>query len=283
MTQVLPLKVGQWHKKGELQEYKGEDLYLYINGGAEIYHEYGFKQVVVQEYSNEKGNAISVEVFEMEDSPSAFGIYTFKTTAQGKKLDLGNRCLLEDYYLNFWKGRFIGTLTGFDEEKATVEGLEILAREIADKLQNSGEVPEMVRWLPEKNMNPLSVDYFEGSLGLTNIHQFLPQRIFLPQEGMKGDTGEGIRIILLRFKGKKECLDSLNRAREKFQKSSWYEEVNPLEEGGFRTFRVRGEKKTPLWVQPFRQFLFWVMRASPEKSRKIIKSIQSRIQEDSVS
>lgn len=278
---IFPHQVGDWQKKGELQHYEGDDLYLYINGGAEVYHEYGFKQVGVQEYTNREGNAISVEVFEMEDSQSAFGIYTFKTSSQGKELDLGNRCLLEDYYLNFWKGCFLGTLTGFDEKNATVEGLEKLARVIATRLQDSGETPEMVNWIPEKDLIPLSVDYFEGSLGLTNIHQFLPQRIFLPQEGVKGDTRGGIRIILLRFEGKKECLHSLSQAQEKIKESPWYEGFNPLGEDRFRVFRVTEKKRKSLQVQPFRQFLIFVMGASLEKSREITNSIQFRIQENS--
>ncbi|MBE3111603.1 MAG: hypothetical protein IMZ46_14045, partial [Acidobacteria bacterium] len=33
-----------WTKDGELQEYEGEDLYTYIDGGAEIYQEYGFRR-----------------------------------------------------------------------------------------------------------------------------------------------------------------------------------------------------------------------------------------------
>ena len=96
-------EVKSWNKDGTPQEFEGEDLYLYINGGAEIYHEYGFSRVVVQEYKNRNRKSISVEIFEMESPKAAFGIYTFKSSPRGKELALGNEGRMEAYYLNFWK------------------------------------------------------------------------------------------------------------------------------------------------------------------------------------
>ncbi|MCK7482485.1 MAG: hypothetical protein M0C28_39200 [Candidatus Moduliflexus flocculans] len=45
-----------WTQDGEPQEFEGEDLYTYIDGGAEIYQEYGFRRVVVQDYRNAGGS-----------------------------------------------------------------------------------------------------------------------------------------------------------------------------------------------------------------------------------
>jgi hypothetical protein len=96
-----------WVKDGDPQEFVGEDLYTYINGGAEIYQEYGFRRVVVQDYENAAGKSVSLEIFEMETPAAAFGIFTFKRSGQGKSIAVGAE--LEDYYLNFWKGRFLVT------------------------------------------------------------------------------------------------------------------------------------------------------------------------------
>ena len=41
-----------WAKDGAPQEFEGEDLYTYIDGGAEIYQEYGFRRVIVQDYED---------------------------------------------------------------------------------------------------------------------------------------------------------------------------------------------------------------------------------------
>ncbi len=67
-------EIEDWKKQGASDLYRGEDLFHYINGGAEIYHEYGFEQVLVQDYANLNGKSISLEIFEMTTPESAFGI-----------------------------------------------------------------------------------------------------------------------------------------------------------------------------------------------------------------
>ena len=72
-------------------------MYEYINGGAEIYHEYGFRQVLMQDFKSRSGKAVSLEIFEMEDAESAYGIYTFKTSLEDERLILGSDAQLSDY------------------------------------------------------------------------------------------------------------------------------------------------------------------------------------------
>mgnify|MGYP006290307413 CR=1 FL=1 len=48
---------GEWTRHRQAEIYQGDDLFLYINGGAEIYHEYGFKQVLLQDYISSDGKS----------------------------------------------------------------------------------------------------------------------------------------------------------------------------------------------------------------------------------
>ena len=57
------------------QSYAGKQLYGYINGGAELYHEYGFVRVDAVRMKKESFE-LTVEVYEMGDARSAFGIYS---------------------------------------------------------------------------------------------------------------------------------------------------------------------------------------------------------------
>jgi len=58
--------------------FDGGSLWGYMNGGADIYLEYGFEILRVEEFSN-KGETIKLELFMMVDPASAFGIYSIKT------------------------------------------------------------------------------------------------------------------------------------------------------------------------------------------------------------
>jgi hypothetical protein len=129
-----PQKLQGWKPVGSPQRFMGEELYVYMNGGAGIYHSYGFKKLIAQEYINQNSKTIALEIFEMENSSGAYGIYTSKIGNDGKVLPVGSEASLEDYYLNFWKGNFLVTLTGFDSAKDTVDGLMIIAHAVDENL-----------------------------------------------------------------------------------------------------------------------------------------------------
>ena len=199
-----------WKKTRAMQHYAGEDLYEYINGGAEIYHEYGFVRVVVQDYVNDEGKSVSVEIFEMTSPASAYGMYTFKTDAKGKKITIGSDAQLADYYMNFWKGPFLVTLTGFDETEITRAGLLDIARNVGSKISAEGDKPRIVSLLPEEDLLDQSLKYFTGFLGLRNSHPFFQWNIPGFEQGIKGDYSGGFSFFLFRFEG-------IEKARGGFQ------------------------------------------------------------------
>ena len=83
-------EVGNWKPAYTPQTYKDDDLFTYINGGADIYLEYGFHRVVYNEYQDNNDHSINVEIYEMKNSASAFGIYSFKIGNKGEKIAIGN-------------------------------------------------------------------------------------------------------------------------------------------------------------------------------------------------
>ncbi len=129
--------LSSWIQADTARTFKGEDLFLLINGGAEKYHEFGFRQVVSTEYTGINDKQITLELYEMTDITAADRIYTFKASSDGELLKIGTEARLEDYYLNFKKDRFLVTLIGFDSEEDTREGLVALARAIDSKLSTA--------------------------------------------------------------------------------------------------------------------------------------------------
>ena len=203
---VLPKDgdIESWIRHRPQQHYAGEALYEYINGGAEIYHEYGFVQVIVQDYVNDLGKSVSVEIYEMTSPTSAYGMYTFKTNSKGKRISIGCDAQLADYYMNFWKGPFLVTLTGFDETEETREGLLDIAKSVSSKIPVGGKNPRIVSLLPEEDLVAQSYKYFTGFLGLRNSHPFFSLDILGFEEGIKGDYFGGFSFFLFCFEGEQE-------------------------------------------------------------------------------
>jgi hypothetical protein len=55
-----------WTRADEPLKYQADNLYNFINGGAEVYLEYGFVQVVSQEYVRAESSVICT-IYEMKD------------------------------------------------------------------------------------------------------------------------------------------------------------------------------------------------------------------------
>lgn len=184
-----------WNLSGETQQFEGDDLFLLIDGGAEIYHEYGFIRVFAAAFVNANGKKMNLEIYEMEDDASAYGIYSFKTAPGGQVIQAGDEALLEDYYLNMWRGRFLVTLIGFDEDAATIQGLKTMAVAVAGKLTRTGQRPAVVSLLPDAGLEPGAVTYLEGPLGFYNRYSIDPEDILGIRQAAFGQYGDAFMMV----------------------------------------------------------------------------------------
>ncbi len=190
LSKFLPGQIDGWNLKGKPEVYRGDDLFLYINGGADIYHEYGFEEVISSEYEQAGAGRISVEIYKMKDTESAFGIFTFRTGGKWDKTRIGNLYSSEDYYLNILLGKNLVTITSIDINKKTGKGIELLRKRLERRIFSPVFYPETIRIIDtEKYMNRI---YFKGDLGLMNIYN-----LFSAESGiLHGSSGTGKNSII---------------------------------------------------------------------------------------
>jgi len=200
LATLLPVAddLNDWAPTGQAQQYVGLDLYQLINGGAELYHEYGFSSVLAQEYGDQAQRYIALEIYEMESPASAFGIYSFKTGQKGQSIPVGNEAILAGYYLNIWKGRFLLTLSGVDADEATRKGLVEIGNAVADRITAAKARPELTHLLPVEPSAPVKVWYMVGDLALANLAPFNGIFPLGFSEGTAADYG-GFFLFLLAY------------------------------------------------------------------------------------
>ncbi|MBT8333911.1 MAG: hypothetical protein KJP19_05705, partial [Deltaproteobacteria bacterium] len=76
LVQGLPETLEQWSKSSDFAVYDAENLYVYINGGAELYISYQFINLISQPYVNEEDDEIKIDIFDMGSSQNAYGIFS---------------------------------------------------------------------------------------------------------------------------------------------------------------------------------------------------------------
>jgi hypothetical protein len=205
-----------WIEDGDHQFFEGDDLFVYIDGGAEIYFEYGFGRVIVQDYKNAAGSRLSLEIFEMNSPESAYGMFTFKSSLRGEAVDLGDECQLADYYLNLRKGRYLVTITGLDRAKEAEAGLLTIARAVDARIAQTAGKPDLLSIFPEEGLQQASVKFFLGPLGVFNSEQLLAPLAAGIERGAKGDYVSGRAIGIFQYPDKGLAEARLTEAKTKF-------------------------------------------------------------------
>ena len=200
-----------WEPDGPPQTYRGEELFRMINGGADIYHEYGFSQVVRTTYLTADGNVINLEVYRMESPAAAYGIYTFKVGEGGKPLPIGQEACLQDYYLNFWKGDLLVTVIGLDSDTRTVQGVVDLAKAVNARIVDTGKKPDLAEVLLGEPLGFSNAKYVRGPLGVMGSYIFDTENIFRVREGMVGLVGD-CQAFVFRYPDEEDCARTYEQA-----------------------------------------------------------------------
>jgi hypothetical protein len=177
-------------------------LFDYMNGGAELYYEYGFVQACVQRYQTPPGE-VTAEIYHMDLSANAYGIYTFDT--KGEHPSIGQDATYERGLLSFWKGRYFVRV--FSENEELKETILVLGRAIAQKITEEGERPGILTSIPSFWVDGESLLYFRGMIALNNSYFLSHQNVLSLGEGSEGITlqytpeTQPLRVIMVRYPG----------------------------------------------------------------------------------
>lgn len=269
-----PEELPGWVKDGEPQHFEGEDLFIYIDGGAEIYFEFGFRQVVVQDYRTATGSRLSLEIFQMDSPESAYGIYAFKTSRRGEPVALGDDCQLADYYLNLRKGPFLATITGLDATDAVRNALLSLARIIEPRIGPAAVRPGLVSRLPDDGLETQSIKYFKGALSLYNSYPFFQRDVFSFTAGVKGDYAPGYALYIFEYPAEPAARLGFDRARRNFLENGKY--GDSAERKGF--FQVKDQQENRIFITVRKRYVLVLVGNVDETSAsKILHHLEGKL------
>jgi hypothetical protein len=190
-------EVEGWSRADSARIYVGTDLYRFIDGGADLFFEYGFRRAAATEYRNGEGASINCELFEMSDPDAGFGVYSIRSGEDGNPIAIGNGGLAHPHYLMFWKGRYYISVAASDSTAECRKGMEALARAVDRGLVAMGGVPRVVELLPKEGLRRQR--FVRGQLGLSSMR--LPEISGMPSfvDGVVG-TYANYTTVILRYR-----------------------------------------------------------------------------------
>jgi len=162
-----------WNRIGSRASFDRNGLFNYIDGGAELFLEFGFQILQLQRYGRQK-DEISVEAYLMEDPAAALGIYLLKCGPESPIPALPARNSGDRYQLAMVRG---ATYIVINNYSGAPELLPVMG-ELATKVLASLEpVPEtasgaILELLPQPGEIPGTRRIIRGPYSLQSIFTF---------------------------------------------------------------------------------------------------------------
>jgi hypothetical protein len=118
-------------RPGEKLVFEKGGLYDYIDGGADLYLEFGFKGLLIQRYAK-GGDELTLEAYELADADAALGIYLMKCGLETPIAGVPARNTGEPAQLTILKGRFFLHVNSFGAGAELLPEMVRLARRALD-------------------------------------------------------------------------------------------------------------------------------------------------------
>ncbi|MEW6653886.1 MAG: DUF6599 family protein [Bacteroidota bacterium] len=221
----LPDSINGWKKLGEDRTFNEQNLYDYIDGAAELYISFGFSKVFNRIYYAGEGKEIIVDIFYMNTPQDAFGAFSFTAGKIGN--DFGLQSQVSSGSIVFWKNNFVVSILQNPESEDANKISFTIAKIIDESITEIGHFPDVLKYLPEDNLNKESIRYFRHYVWL-NTYIYLSDGNILNinqnTHGLLAKYGEKENLILLMVKYPNE--QQALAAEEKFN-NEYYKSVKP--------------------------------------------------------
>jgi hypothetical protein len=274
LKSYLPVsnEISGWKIIDSPQKYKGDNLFLFIDGGADIYLEYGFKQVINCMYICDANASIKIEIYEMKSPEAAYGIFSYNEEEEDEKFSVGNGGTITSYSVSFWKNNYLVSITGSNNDGSTKAGLVNFAKFIDSKIEPGGKKPAIVDLLYSTKENPVSVKYLKGNLALMNIYQFMAEDIFGVKEGAIGSYSD-YTLFTFRYQTYEEANKWFKNASDKIKTNHKYSSFKP----SVSSFSFIDKNKKLLTCYAYKNFLFVVLEKSDVDPAQVINRFKEKI------
>lgn len=178
-----------WEREGKPSVFIKADLFNHIDGGADLFLEFGFERVLVQHYT--RGPAeIAIEIYEMTGPEAALGIYLMKCGKETPLPGISDRNSSETAQFMILKGRYFVQVNNFSREEGNVPAMLVLAKAILGQVPVERPDPRLTALLPAEKKIAGSERLIRGPVALQPFFTFGEGDIFRQGGAVTGALAE---------------------------------------------------------------------------------------------
>jgi hypothetical protein len=169
---ALVPRLDAWASSEAPRSYFPDNLYEYIDGAAESYLSYDFRELLVVDLEKKGTDAtLTLEIYDMGDPVNAFGIFGAERYPENKVAAIGELGYIEGEALNFLAGRFYVKMLAFGLGEGTEGALMDVGARVAGGVKPGGGLPAPVLAFPKENLVARSEKYIKKNfMGYEFLH-----------------------------------------------------------------------------------------------------------------
>lgn len=242
---LLPDAIKGWKVVAKDKIYDRDNLYNYIDGGAELYLSYGFKNVINRTYAKPGQPDVVVDLFDMGTSQNAYGVFSHaRETVDGT---FGQGSQYAEGLLLFWKDLYYISIFFSPETVESKRAVFDIARKIEMAITKEGLLPEILILLPQQSLVRESIRYFRHYVWL-NSHYFVADRNILhinkSTDALLAKYGGGKKrylLLLVKYKNDKDARHAYNDFVKYYLPELSKERVVQIEDGTWTACQLAGD------------------------------------------
>lgn len=184
--------------------FTANDLYGHIDGGAELFLEFGFEELGVREYA-EGEEEVSVEVYRMSSPEGALGVYLMKVARETPSPDEAARNSFGRYQVTALKGDCFVLANNFSGEKR-LAGVAVAEMNRALGAIEEQQAPPLFDALPPENRVEGSERLVCGPYSLQSIYTLgkgdvllLGGKVYGAAARYRDETGEPYTLLRISY------------------------------------------------------------------------------------
>ncbi len=268
----LPSEIAGWKSVEKNTEYDSKTIFKYMDGAAELYLAYGFRSLTVSRFEKSNQPPITVEVYEMDSSDDAYGVFSYEH--QDEPAGIGQGSEFGGGLLRFWKGKYFVSIYAEGEGPEVESGILQIGKGTANSIISTGAEPKLVSLIPEKDLGLV-----DKSIRYLKSHVLLNQRFFISHQNILnlGPKTEAVlaryiqdsqktQLLLIRYPSSKEAVD----AYQSFMKAY-------LPDAGGKD-RLKTEDKKWTFARQRKEFVIIVFGAATEdRGEALLKATEEKL------
>jgi hypothetical protein len=145
-------QVEGWKISDAPTRYTPDNLFEYIDGGADAFLQFDFEELVTASYANAQKVEITVDLYRHRNPARAFGMYTQERAAASTSVPVGIEGIAGPDHLEFVAGSVYAKLAQAGGKDTSF--LRLFADKIAAKIPGTRDAPAVLKCFPDKGKRP---------------------------------------------------------------------------------------------------------------------------------